>query len=451
MPIHKYMIEHVLFPAMERYKDNRIRALLSELQQSQYADIASIQTQRLTRLLLHCKEHVPAYRAILPAASQIRADPFRVLRTAVPPLPKRAFQRDAARYLADNIADAQRIPNCTGGSTGEPIHFFMTRQQVETYEAARWRGLGWYGITPGSRSMMLWGNPIELSRQAQLTSRLREQLLKNRRILSAYQLSDRNLVKYVKLIERYQPEYLYGYATILTAFARMIEQHKIPLHCRLKAVVSTSETLSDRQSALLERVFHCPVANEYGARDAGILAYRCPQGSMHITAENCVIEVLDPISHKPLPNGESGVLAVTDLNNFVQPRLRYLLGDIGTLSATACPCGRHLPLLSRIDGREDDLLVGRAGALVHGNVIGQLLRPLSGLSAFQFRQHTPQQATLFLVKAAPDVRPDEAGIIHNIAKVLPDTSVSIQYVEQIPRSPSGKKRYAIRAFDLTSD
>ena len=84
-------------------------------------------------------------------------------------------------------------------------------------------------------------------------------------------------------------------------------------------------------------------------------------------------------------------------------------------------------------------------------MIGQLLRPLGGLSAFQFRQHTPQQATLFLVKAAPDVRLDEAGILHNIAKVLPDTSVSIQYVEQIPRSPSGKKRYAIRAFDLTSD
>ena len=121
----------------------------------------------------------------------------------------------------------------------------MTRQQVETYEAARWRGLGWYGITPGSRSMMLWGNPIELSRQAQLTSRLREQLLKNRRILSAYQLSNRYTYS-VKLIERYQPEYLYGYATILTAFARMIEQHKIALHCRLKAVVSTSETLSDR-------------------------------------------------------------------------------------------------------------------------------------------------------------------------------------------------------------
>ena len=96
----------------------------------------------------------------------------------------------------------------------------MTRQQVETYEAARWRGLGWYGITPGSRSMMLWGNPIELSRQAQLTSRLREQLLKNRRILSAYQLSNRYTYRYVKLIERYQPEYLYGYATILTAFAR---------------------------------------------------------------------------------------------------------------------------------------------------------------------------------------------------------------------------------------
>ena len=103
------------------------------------------------------------------------------------------------------------------------------------------------------------------------------------------------------------------------------------------------------QEDLIARVFDCPVANEYGARDAGILAYTCPSGGIHITAENCIIEVLDPVTYEPVPNGQSGVLAITDLTNYVQPRLRYMLGDMGTLSTEECCCGRRLPLVPIIE------------------------------------------------------------------------------------------------------
>ena len=103
------------------------------------------------------------------------------------------------------------------------------------------------------------------------------------------------------------------------------------------------------QEDLIARVFDCPVANEYGARDAGILAYTCPSGGIHITAENCIIEVLDPVTYEPVPNGQSGMLAITDLTNYVQPRLRYMLGDMGTLSTEECCCGRRLPLVPIIE------------------------------------------------------------------------------------------------------
>ena len=93
----------------------------------------------------------------------------------------------------------------------------------------------------------------------------------------------------------------------------------------------------------------CPVANEYGARDAGILAYTCPSGGIHIIAENCIIEVLDPVTYEPVPNGQSGMLAITNLTNYVQPRLRYMLGDMGTLSTEECCCGRRLPLVPIIE------------------------------------------------------------------------------------------------------
>lgn len=295
---------------------------------------------------------------------------------------------------------------------------------------------------------MLWGSPIELSKQAQLKNRLKESLLKNRRILSAYNLTEQDLTKHVRFLEHYRPEYLYGYATILTAFAQMLENAHITPNLSLKAVVSTSETLEKWQEELLSRVFRCPVANEYGARDAGILAYTCPEGGIHITAENCVIEVLDPVTHEPVPDGTSGILAVTDLTNYVQPRLRYLLGDMGTLSPASCPCGRNLPLLTHIDGREDDLLIGSNGTLVHGNMIGQLLRPLDGLRAFQFRQHAADRATLYLVKSTSGAPLDE-NVIHNLlAKALPNVKTEIMLVPEIKPAASGKTRYAIRECPL---
>jgi phenylacetate-CoA ligase len=446
MQMQKELIERLLYPSMERFRGNQVRSILRALQESQFQNAGAVQRERLEKLLLHCRAHVPAYAGRLPEEEKIREDPFQALRRSMP-LTKAEFQRDPASFLADNISPKQYIPNCTGGSTGEPVRFFMTRRQVETYEAARWRGLSWFGITPGSRSVMLWGSPIELSRQTQRRQQLRDRVLKNRQILSAYQLQEGKAAEYLAWMAAYRPEYLYGYATILTAFAQMIARQKEAVPFQLKAVVSTSETLEFWQKELLQKVFHCPVANEYGARDAGILAYSCPCGSLHITSENCVLEALDLQTGQPLPPGESGLLAVTDLNNFAQPRLRYLLGDVGAISAQSCPCGRSLPVLSCVSGREDDLLIGRGGVYVHGNVVGQILRPMEGLRAFQFRQHSPQEATLFLVKSGENARIDEAEIRAQFAKALPDTRVQISYVPAIEPSRSGKTRYAVREFE----
>ena len=239
--------------------------------------------------------------------------------------------------MSDAVAPDARIENCTGGSTGEPTRFYMTRAQVERYEAARWRGLSWYGITPGSRSVMLWGNPVELSTQRQRRQRLREGLLKNRRVLSAYALGEERLMHDLARLRRYRPAYLYGYATALAALARLLEQSGQTLRLPLRAVVSTSETLAEEQARRFSRLFSCPVVNEYGARDAGILAYSCPHGQLHLTAENCLVEVLDPVRLTPLPAGQTGVLAVTDLYSRAQPRLRYLLGDVAACRMSDAP------------------------------------------------------------------------------------------------------------------
>ena len=447
MDILKFGIEHALYPYMEKRKGNRIRFFTKQLQESEKLapqELRALQETRLKELLLHCADHVPAYAGLDRAA--IETDPFAALQS-IPPLDKKTFRADPDSFIALNAPASSLIANKSGGSTGSPVHFYMDRNQVEQYEAARWRGLGWYGITNGSRSVMVWGSSIELSPEARKAHDREDKWLKNREVMSAYELNENDGQKYIDYLNSYKPEYLYGYSTALTAFAKAIEKAgKEKLKIRLKAIVTTSETLFPWQAEYLNKVFDCPIGNEYGARDAGILAYSCPCGGMHITAENAILEVLDPKTLQPLPEGSDGILAITDLTNRVQPRLRYMVGDTGTLLPGKCSCGRTLPLMKAPEGREDALLVAEGGRLVHGNFANQIIRDYPAVNGFQLIQHTPQTATLKLA-GDPAVIPAEK-IVSLISANLPGVKIETEFVDAIAPAPSGKIRYSIREFDL---
>lgn len=447
MDILKFGIERVLYPYMEKKKGNAIRPFTKQLLSSEklpQEELRAMQERKLKKLLLHCLENVPAYSGL--DRAQIEADPFAALR-CIPPLDKKTFRENPDSFIALNVPAASLIPNKSGGSTGSPVHFYMDRHQVEQYEAARWRGLSWYGITNGSRSVMVWGSSIELSPEARKAHDREDRWLKNREVMSAYELNESDGQKYIDYLNSYKPEYLYGYSTALEVFARAIEKAgREKLKIRLKAIITTSETLFSWQAEYLNKVFGCAVGNEYGARDAGILAYSCPCGGMHITAENAILEVLDPKTLQPLPQSQEGILAITDLTNRVQPRLRYMVGDTGTLLSGSCHCGRTLPLMKAPSGREDALLVAEGGRLVHGNFANQIIRDYPMVNGFQLIQHTPQTATLKLA-GDPGVIPAEK-IVSLISANLPGVAVETEFVDAIEPAPSGKIRYSIREFEL---
>ncbi len=446
MDFVKFGIEHVVYPLMERKNGNKIRAYIKELQGSQSLskeDLHALQTEKLRKLLTCCKESVPAYADIT-----LCDDPWETLK-AIPPLMKKVFQKTSEQHVNTAFPKEKLIPNTTGGSTGEPTRFYMDRFDVEHYEAARWRGLSWWGITPGSRSILVWGNPLELNANQQKSYRRKEKWLKNRQFIPAYELSPEKVGEYVKLIDSYRPEYLYGYSTSLYSLASMMKTAGVTPKLRLKAVLSTSETLHPYQKELIEEVFSCSVINEYGARDAGILAYACPEGHLHITAENAIIELVDPQTFEPVKAGESGLVVVTDLNNFAQPRLRYVLGDMATArEETACECGVTLPMLSRVDGREDDMLVRGDGTLIHGHAISHLTRKRNTIVKFKIVQSSREAAHLVVMQKTDDTAEYEA-FVADVREMLSGVTVTAEKVSEIPPEKSGKTRYAIRAFPLT--
>lgn len=449
MGLHQWAVEKIAWPAMEAWKQNRIRAVEAELLKTQYApkeQLEALQRQRLSQLLRHCREHVPAYQAILEPVSpeEIERDPMAVL-NRMPVLTKEDFRSRTADFRADNRPDG--IENATGGSTGMPLRFVMDRPQVESYEAARWRGLSWYGISQGTKSVMIWGNRPNVSKFQQKKQAFSEWALKNRITVSAYHLSGETIRQTVDRICRFRPEYLYGYANGLDALASLMLAEHVEWTGKLKAVVSTAEDLLPEAEERIRKVFRCPVVNEYGAKDAGILGYTCPEGHLHLTVENAVFQTLDPVTLAPAEPGQPGVLAVTDLNNYAMPRLRYLLGDVLSISQAPCACGRTLPVCGSLQGREETLLQAADGTLVHGSLVCVMARQYSSISRFQIEQVSPEKAILRLERKGDD-RQGAQELQYYLEQALKGVQVEVEDPAQIHPEPSGKYRYAVRRFPL---
>lgn len=450
--MHEILIRNLLYPLMERWKGNRIRHYLRELRTSERLSreqLLDLQRQKLRKLLMHAVQTVPAYRPFANLRKLIEDDPPLALRS-FPILDKKTFNENREAYLSEAVDRRSLIENRTGGSTGSPSMFYLDRYTVEHYEAARWRGLAWHHIRIGEPSVMIWGSPIELSQRRKRSFALRERLLKNRIIISAFELQPSKLIDILSTIRRFRPTYLYGYASALFMLAKLIRDAGLVFPCRMKGVVSTSEMLHTYQRELMRDIYRAPIIDEYGARDGGIIAYECPKGQMHIQAENLWLETVDITTRQPLPHGQDGLLIVTDLNNLAMPRLRYEIGDYGAISQRTCACGMGLPILDRLAGRAEEMFVTKHGKYVHGQMFAHMIRRLDDIEQYQVIQHDVDRLTLKVVlqEDREQIRDELEKIAERASKVMEGAEIRIELADLIPPSSSGKMRTSIREFDL---
>jgi phenylacetate-CoA ligase len=437
--MHPFLVRKCLFPLQEFLKGKRTYKRLEELEQTQWLsakEIHEFQFRRLKEHLEFAYHQVPYYNRIL---NDHGLQPSRITSIAdfarIPFLTKDIIRQEFARLQPTRKRSrVQRMS--TGGSTGAPVTVLIDAERTAFTDACRMRAHRWYGVDVGSREIVLWGSPIELTKQDHVRG-LRDRLM-NSRLLSAFNMGEKSLGEYAKAIDDYRPEKLYGYASAIFLLAAYMKKAGRNSRVPPKVVFVTAEPLFDFQRKTIEEVFQCPVSIEYGARDAGLIALECPRGGLHIPAEGMIVEI------EGAGADGCGEIVTTNLYSFAMPIIRYRTGDIGEFDETPCPCGRSLPRLKRVEGRQTDFLVAEDGRLVHALAIIYVLREIPIVKEFQVTQESSRRLVIHVVAESSFSASDRKTIEKKAKQLLGhEVDIVIQEVNSIPLSSSGKFRYVV--------
>lgn len=419
-------------------------ALLAELERSQYLSrqqIEALQLQRLSQLLKTALAHSPWHARRIQAAG---IDPEHLTLADFRRLP--LMTKDDARQYRDEIvwkdAPGGVFRYTTGGSTGEPLIFYFGRKRQAADAACRMRARRWWGVEPGDKEVLVWGAPVELSRTDWIKT-VRDRLC-NQLLLNAFEMSRAHMDKYLDLIQRFQPKIIYGYASSLALLAEHAEQRNLrPELAELKVVYATGEPLYPHQREVIARVFGAPVAAEYGARDAGLIALESPVGQLLVNSEWIVLEILDPEGN-PVADEEMGEVVVTTLASEAQPFIRYRTGDRARLSPAPCQPECGLQVLQEVLGRSTDFIVRADGTIMHALALIYVLREVPGIKQFKIIQETLDRLRVKIVPAPGWQEQNATAVISGLKQRLgQQTLIQIEYSETIPPDPSGKYRYVV--------
>jgi phenylacetate-CoA ligase len=208
--------------------------------------------------------------------------------------------------------------------------------------------------------------------------------------------------------------------------------------------------------------FEVPVADGYGSRDAGFIAHECPEGRLHVTAENVLVEIVD--DHRPVAaggqtsrprvrrpdrggrvrEGPRGEIVITHLDAYAMPLIRYRTGDVGRLLPGRCSCGRGLPLMDVVQGRTTDFLYLPDGNTRHALSIIYPLRETPGVSRFRVVQHRDYAVVIEVVCDDRIARVTPESVARRVRPVIGESvPLDVRLVERIDPMASGKHRYVI--------
>ena len=431
-----FLNRNVMHPVMAWRAGSRHLEYYRELRRTQFDPPEVIRARQLVKVraqLKHAYETVPYYRSAWNWAG-VHPDDVKALEDleAFPVLTKADIRKHERALVSTDFDPAKLRVKTTSGSTGVPLRVSIDEEAVQFKTACTLRSDEWSGWRLGQRVAKVWGNPEY--RHFGLRGRLRNFFFDRAVYLDTLNLNDERIAAFAARIQRQRPGLIFGHAHSLYLLACSLKKSRVT-GVRPDGIISTAMLLHDWQRAVIERVFDRPVTNRYGCEEVSLIASECEEHhGLHLNADGLYAEV-----------APSGKLILTDLVNRAMPLVRYEIGDVVTPSHRCCKCGRGLPLIERVEGRDADYVLTPAGQLISGISLTEnfaLLVP--GTAQMQIVQESLYELRIRLVPDdgfGPEGRDRIGALVHETFG--PQVRYDVELVDAIPQEPSGKYRFCI--------
>ena len=395
------------------------------------------QNEQLQKILHHSFEHVPFYKA----SFKRNGIDSEVLKKAsvenlslLPVLSKEDLRKHGTTTL---IADQKEKGGhffASSGSTGTPTQILFSHAMHQ-----RWMGLfeqrvrNWAGVNSFIPRGMIGGRRV-LSTASNKPPFYRYNFFEKQVYFSAYHISAKNAQDYLKGIEHYNLQYMTGYAMSNFFLARFFKELQLMVQ-PLKAVITSSEKLTGEMRQVFKEVYGCKTYDTWSGVEACGLITECEHQTMHISPDAGLIEVLNE-NKQPAKPGEIGEVYCTGFINYDQPLIRYAIGDSIILSEKKCTCGREMPVVKEILGRNEDVIIGKDGReMVRFHSI------FNGLHSVKQAQVIQENTNSLIIKVVADEKLDkkeEQLMRERIVSQLGDINIYFDCVENIPLNENGK-------------
>jgi len=447
----KYFTKQVYWPIVQKIKSEHAWGALTDLLESQWSnqeELLSKQWELVIQTVNKAAREIPYYRRSYrkidwdPTSAEFTYEHFLQL-----PVVKKENVRDNLAQFLNHYFNGRITRGSTSGSTGKGLRLCYNSEHESYSEAARWRAKSWWNIEIGAPQVTIWGRPF--TGFSDRMTQIFKSYCMNTLLISGFDLQEKSLIDIWNKISRFKPSIIYGYPTAIFTLASYLYKHNVDTsNLDIKVIITPGETITYQQRRLIEKVFGCKTANEYGCSETGGFVYECPHGSWHISTELTFIEFLDE-KGQPVSAGETGEIYITHLRNGYMPLIRYKVGDIGGPLQGVCKCGRGLPLMKVSVAKESDVFRLSSGKQYSAKIfdyINMAVIKAYPSSILQFRV-TQKRFDIFDIEMILGFDRSGQGekLFCDLAmkQLGTDVHINTKEVASIDREPSGKLRYFI--------
>ncbi|MDD3210457.1 phenylacetate--CoA ligase family protein [Bacteroides graminisolvens] len=255
--------------------------------------------------------------------------------------------------LAGNLEDAVRI-HSSSGTTGNPTVIIHSQHDLDSWANLVARCLYMVGL----RKKDVFQNS---SGYGMFTGGLGFQYGAERLGALTVPAAAGNSKRQIKFITDFKTTALHAIPSYAIRLAEVFQEEGInPTESSLKTLIIGAEPHTDEQRRKIERMLGVKAYNCFGMTEMNGpgVAFEClEQNGMHIWEDCYLVEIIDPETLQPLPDGEIGELVLTTLDRNMMPLIRYRTRDLTRIIPGECPCGRTHRRIDRIKGRSDDMFI----------------------------------------------------------------------------------------------